>query len=90
MLSIGSNRGFQSNPITGRLSLKRYTKAANTNPVTPSHTPAMLRLAIMAAKPMTARVRITKFQNGGRAKNMPQYDVNDPFPGSPLYFMSVM
>ena len=50
----------------------------------------VIRLANMTAKPTRAKARIRKFQNGGRAKNMPQYEVNDPFPGSPLYFMSVM
>jgi hypothetical protein len=44
----------------------------------------------MATNPMMAKVIMKTFQNGGSAKNMPQYEVNEPLPGSPLYFMSVM
>ena len=76
--------------MPGRLSLNRYTKAVKTRPVTPSQTPATFRRISIRTKPTIAKASRNMFQKGGRWKNMSQYEVNEPFPGSPLYFMSVI
>ena len=91
MLIAGIRRGFHSRPNpNGRLSWNKYTKATMTRPNTPIQTPIRLRRSTDATSPITATAAKKMFQNGGRWKNMSQYDVNEPLPGSPWYFMSVM
>ena len=85
----GNRRGFQSSPMTGKLSRVMYTPATSASEQIPNHAPFRCRRAMDATKPMIANVVMNTSKNVVSGKNMSQKESLAP-DGRKPYFMSVI